>query len=202
MINIVLVRHGETDANVKGLVCGQLETQLTRRGTEQANALRELLIQQNIKPTHIFCSPLQRAIDTCKIAIQNDKIELVDALKETHTGSYSALTFDELHKKDARYSHQGLHSDLNYPDGESIQDLYFRMKKWIETVLLSLPLEPNSDILIFGHGGTVNCFLHYFLQIPLRHYPSFMIDNCSLTKIQYCPEKCISTIKYVNKTSP
>ena len=53
---------------------------------------------------------------------------------------------------------------------------------WLQSFLV----EKNNNlenVLIIAHGGTVATLLHYLLEIPLRLYPAFIVDNASYTKI-------------------
>ena len=61
-MSLYVTRHGETDYNVKDLVCGISEAKLTEKGIEQANRLAHSLQKINYK--YLYVSPLQRAIDT------------------------------------------------------------------------------------------------------------------------------------------
>jgi broad specificity phosphatase PhoE len=57
---LLLVRHGETAANVDGLLLGRADPPLTERGQAQARALAETLPS----PDRVIASPLRRARDT------------------------------------------------------------------------------------------------------------------------------------------
>jgi broad specificity phosphatase PhoE len=57
---LLLVRHGETAANVDGLILGRADPPLTDRGVAQARALAEALPT----PDRVIASPLRRALDT------------------------------------------------------------------------------------------------------------------------------------------
>jgi broad specificity phosphatase PhoE len=57
---LLLVRHGETAANVEGLLLGRADPTLTDRGREQARVLAEVLPT----PARVIASPLRRALDT------------------------------------------------------------------------------------------------------------------------------------------
>lgn len=200
-LNLLLIRHGETHANVDNLVCGQLDTPLTQTGHSQAELLKSLLDNKRKDVQYLFSSPLTRATLTCELVMPGITYQVVDALQETNTGDASCMTIDQLHAQEPRYIFQGFHNELKYPNGESISDVYLRMKYWIEETLLPLDVPTNKYVVIVGHAGTVNCFLHYFLNIPLKHYPSFHIDNCSITEIKYYRNVSVATVKTINQKS-
>lgn len=62
--NLVLVRHGQSQANAGGLFCGLLDVPLTEYGCEEAVHAAELLNEAELWPPICFCSPLLRARQT------------------------------------------------------------------------------------------------------------------------------------------
>lgn len=60
-LRVLLIRHGETDHNVAGIIQGQLDTPLNSRGRAQAALLGQALKQEQIDV--VYSSPLQRASD-------------------------------------------------------------------------------------------------------------------------------------------
>ena len=178
-MNIYIVRHGETEANVKKLVCGQLDTPLTQRGIEQAKKLQSTLKKINFD--HVITTPLQRACQTAALAYPEKKFIEISDLMETNTGDMSLWTLDELQAFDPRFLQHGMHADLKYQNGESIRDLYHRITKWFAAFVNEN--KNDNNILIVGHGGTVNVILHYIFQIPITFYPAFSVENASYTKV-------------------
>lgn len=58
-VDVLIVRHGETDENAQGIVQGQLNTQLNERGRYQAQLLAFVL--KDVQFTHAYTSDLSRA---------------------------------------------------------------------------------------------------------------------------------------------
>ncbi|KAG8908528.1 hypothetical protein FRB99_005888 [Tulasnella sp. 403] len=73
-VQVFLVRHGETNENVQGIVQGQLDTQLNDAGREQARLVGNFLKQ--VQFHRAFTSDLQRASDTAKEIIKQQPHEL------------------------------------------------------------------------------------------------------------------------------
>lgn len=69
---LVLLRHGQSQANAEGLFTGLLDVSLTDVGQMEAAYAAELLNEAEIWPTVWFSSPLKRAADTT--AIMHDKM--------------------------------------------------------------------------------------------------------------------------------
>ena len=70
-MKLLLVRHGETNANLQMRWSGYNDirsTFLTERGKEQAKQLCSWLKKSELFPTHIYSSPQIRSKETCNIA--------------------------------------------------------------------------------------------------------------------------------------
>jgi len=186
-MKLFLVRHGQTETNVQRLVCGQMDTPLTPLGEAQSAALSGFIELSPVSFERLYVSPLQRAVKSASLFLANGHFEIVADLMETNTGSYSELTVDELHDIEPRFERHGCYPELRYPGGESIHDLYCRITEWFKGVERD-PLLVNANILVVGHGGTVNCLLHYLLGEPLDTYPAFDVENASLTIVDSSSE--------------
>ncbi|KAG8920171.1 hypothetical protein FRC01_000886, partial [Tulasnella sp. 417] len=67
IVNVYIVRHGETFENAKGIIQGQLDTQLNELGRTQAERLGEVL--SGVRFDHAFTSDLSRARDTAQAIV-------------------------------------------------------------------------------------------------------------------------------------
>ena len=70
MPQLYLLRHGQTQFNLKGLVQGRCDSPLTELGVSQAHAAGAWLAEQNVAFARIVSSPLGRAHDTARIAAE------------------------------------------------------------------------------------------------------------------------------------
>lgn len=190
-----LVRHGETEANVARIVCGQLDTPLTEHGREQAIYLSTRLKDKDFD--FCFTTPLQRAYETAQLAYPRGEFKKIDALVETNTGDASYLTIDEFYNSDVRYSKHGQYSNLKYPNGESIDDLYKRIVDWLECFISNN--SQANNVLIVGHGGTVNAILHYFLSVPILRYPAFQVKNAAYAEVRVDLKNNVTELLEFNK---
>lgn len=182
MINIFLVRHGQTYTNVQRLVCGQMDTELTTLGYRQAVEAAEKI--KGVDFSFCYTSPLVRATKTASCFGALDKFDLVDELMEMNTGEYSYYQVEDLWKLNFRYKYQGRYKNQRYPNGESLAVLYDRISSWFNARLAG-DWSDGTNVLVVGHEATVVCALHYFLQIPLDNYPSFLVANGGVVKITH-----------------
>ena len=89
-MEVVLVRHGETEWSRDGKHTGHTDVPLTDRGREQARVVGEALRGRDF--ALILTSPLSRALETCRLAGFGDRAEQRDDLMEWDYGAYEGRT--------------------------------------------------------------------------------------------------------------
>jgi glucosyl-3-phosphoglycerate phosphatase len=89
---LVLLRHGQTEYNATSRMQGQLDTDLSDLGRQQAAAAAEVLVTR--QPSLIVSSDLRRALDTATTLGERCGLPVsVDIrLRETHLGDWQGLT--------------------------------------------------------------------------------------------------------------
>ena len=100
MVKIILMRHGESEANKLEIFAGHLDIPLTELGERQAQ-LSANYIADNYKIDKIYSSDLQRAYNTAKAVadILGMEIDKKKELREINAGEWDGLRFDELRIK-------------------------------------------------------------------------------------------------------
>ena len=83
-MNIYVLRHGQTNYNIQGKYQGQVDVPLNETGIAQAKEIGKNLL--NVQFNLVFCSPLDRAIETAKYATKN-KMIIDDRIIERSFGS-------------------------------------------------------------------------------------------------------------------
>ena len=93
---LVMLRHGQTEWNAGSRMQGQLDTDLTELGREQAAHAAEVLAKR--QPLLIVSSDLRRALDTAKALGERSgqPVEIDTRLRETHLGDWQGLTHHEV----------------------------------------------------------------------------------------------------------
>ena len=157
-----LIRHGETDWNVRRLITGQKNISLNQKGQSQARSAAEILAHKNIK--QIFCSALQRTRQTADIINQHLKTSIVyrDDLIERGWGQDEGKE----HPLDTSLS---TIEDKDLPAGAE-SSIKFQTR--ITTALAHILEHCDGTPLIVAHGGVFVTLIHYFEHQPLH------IHNC------------------------
>ncbi|HUD01448.1 MAG TPA: histidine phosphatase family protein [Rhabdochlamydiaceae bacterium] len=125
-LELYLIRHGATEWSENGRHTGATDLPLTELGKKQSEQLKNRL--QREKFSKVFCSPLKRALETCKICGYNPIVN--PDLKEWNYGEYEGLTTDQICEKNPGWNlfEQGA------PGGESPQQIATRAHRFLHQV--------------------------------------------------------------------
>lgn len=184
-MKIILVRHGETTANVSNLFCGHTNVSLTEKGVEQAENTAEKL--KSVKITKIFCSDLERTYNTAMIInkYHNLKIHKDEQLREMFFGSCEGYTYEEIIKaKPEAFKKARMGSwDFTFPEGENLRDLTTRVMDSLNAIKKSL--SKHDTALIVVHAGVIRAILAMEIAKSEESYWHFEIDNCGIVELKY-----------------
>ncbi|UDQ75444.1 2,3-diphosphoglycerate-dependent phosphoglycerate mutase GpmB [Pectobacterium brasiliense] len=185
MLQVYLVRHGETEWNVARRIQGQSDSALTPRGEQQAQQVAGRIRTLGI--THIFTSDLGRTRQTTEIIAKSCgdcQIILEPGLRELNMGVLEARDLDSLTAEEEKWR-KGLVDgtpDGRIPEGESMVDVALRMHGVLERCLT---LPAGSRPLLVSHGMALGCLLSTVLGLPASAERRLRLRNCSLSRIDY-----------------
>lgn len=162
---LVLVRHGQSEWNLKNLFTGWRDPDLTALGVEEATAGAKALADYDIKFDIAFTSALSRAQRTCQIILdgvgQPDLQTIKDeALNERDYGDLSGLNKDDAR---AKWGEEQVHIwrrsyDVPPPGGESLKDTGARVWPYYMTEILPRVLR-GEKVLVAAHGNSLRSLL-------------------------------------------
>lgn len=167
MRQFYIIRHGQTDWNVKGILQGSVDTQLNETGRQQAKNAQAEFAQAGI--TMAIVSPKRRCLETLAILKKAHNIphEIDMDLVERSFGDYEGQKRD-----DCTDQHTGRLPDL--PSVEPWEDLKQRAQKAVETQLERYA----EDVLCFvSHGGFTGALIE-----ALTGQTEFKTPNSTLIK--------------------
>ena len=103
MINLILVRHGQSEWNLENRFTGWVDVDLSPKGKLEACKAGELLKEKNLKIDYFFTSYQKRAVNTLKLILNTLRIKDVQItrawqLNERHYGALTGLNKDEMKK--------------------------------------------------------------------------------------------------------
>ena len=166
-IDIVLIRHGESESNVSGRWQGQGDSPLSPRGREQAEALAARLAGESADV--LLASDLQRARDTGAAVAARLGATLTTAKewREIDVGRWEGLTRDEVAERfPEEIARLGRGEMVPIGGGESWADLAVRAEKALQA--LRRDLAPGQRAFVFCHGGVIAALLTRLFALPLR----------------------------------
>ncbi len=182
---ITLLRHGESEGNLQGVIQGQLDYPLTSAGIDQARKLAAFWESEGYSFDQVISSPLKRASQTAEIiaASINASITYDPLWKERCFGQLQGISLHEISQRNPPVDFFHPYQSIG-GNGESQVELYSRASQAIQS-LLRLP--PGS-YLVVSHGGILNKALFVILGItPQAHYnsPVFHFGNTGYAQFRY-----------------
>ena len=176
---VIIVRHGQTEWNTRGIRQGHLDSELTEKGIIQAKALAQRLARERFSA--LYCSDLGRAVQTAKEIANITGHEIVtDArLRERSLGIFQGLSGEEIKAKhpDEYKLHRTLGPNYVIPGGESVRQQVDRNVTCLNQLAGK---HQGEQIVVVTHGGVVSGFFRYTLSIPLEAPRRFEFVNAGL----------------------
>jgi 2,3-bisphosphoglycerate-dependent phosphoglycerate mutase len=174
---LVLVRHGESEWNLKNLFTGWRDVDLTEKGVVEARAAGRRLKAQGISFDVAFTSALiraQRSLDLILEEMGQSKIAIFrdQALNERDYGNLSGLNKDDARAKwGAEQVHLWRRSyDVAPPGGESLKDTTARVLPYYIQEILPAVLR-GKRVLIAAHGNSLRALVMVLERLSTTEIP-------------------------------
>ena len=170
MNQLLLVRHGQTDANSQNIVQGRIENDLNQTGKTQAAHCGLFLRDLRLPVDAVYSSPMSRARETAAIIVSamgsTLPVIIDENLTERHFGALDG------HKIDAGYL--DLVERNAIPGGEKHEDLEARVFGALASICAR---HPDASILVVAHAHVIKSVL--VRLVPGFRYTS-LLANCSV----------------------
>nr|WP_295464231.1 2,3-bisphosphoglycerate-dependent phosphoglycerate mutase [Mesorhizobium sp.] len=162
---LVLVRHGQSEWNLKNLFTGWRDVDLTEQGTAEAKAAGQRLKAKGLKFDIAFTSVLMRAEKSCALILaelgQTGLKTIRDqALNERDYGDLSGLNKDDAR---AKWGEEQVHIwrrsyDVPPPGGESLKDTGARVWPYYIHTIQPHVLS-GGNVLVAAHGNSLRALI-------------------------------------------
>ena len=219
-IRLVLVRHGLSSFNAKGLIQGRTDDSLlTDEGYEQARKAGKAL--SNIDFDKIYSSPLVRAAETAKTIKESLKKEesiiFDENLLEVDLNEWSGLKIDEIKKKFPKIyptwkndPENLILKRNNVETYKPIQELFDQATNFIEDILKIYLEKDNVNILIVGHNAILRCLILLLLGKPKQGFRKIRLENASFSILNISRHEnsyktqieCLNQTGHLNRNIP
>ena len=191
MVDILLIRHGETDWNAEKRLQGHLDIGLNTAGLRQAQALGYALREEPLDA--IYSSDLQRALQTAQaIAAPRGMNIGIDAdLRERCFGAFEGLLYAELDERhpEAFRAWKARELDARYPDGVNrAETLREFSQRCLDAIGRLAAAGGHRRIALVTHGGVLECAYRAATGTSLQMARDFDILNASVNRLHWTPD--------------
>ncbi len=170
---LLLVRHGTTDANDKRLMVGRSDPELNEKGRREAEYLAEILRHRPVE--RLYCSPKIRCRRTAEVVGRGLELtpEVNNNLREIDFGDWENKSFKEIQGKYPEVIDRwvGDFIEFQFPGGDSVQDLHGRVMEFLEKFFTD-----SQDLTVcITHGGVISAMICRLLNLPPESYLAFQV---------------------------
>ncbi len=177
-VEVLMMRHGETEANVQRILAGREDSPFTVAGKEHPIQVAHHL--QEIHLACVYASPMERTRRTADLVLEalgrgrgrgrgrQVPLRLETALAEIDAGDYTGLSFEEVWARlREQLSDLDLFGGFPYPGGESWQEVQRRAVGFVSR------LESGHDsgaVLIVTHAGVIAGLVAHVRDEPIEKH--------------------------------
>lgn len=158
---LILVRHGQSEWNLKNLFTGWKNPDLTEQGIAEARKAGQTISHAGLKPTVFFTSALRRAQQTLDLILEEMGLTEVtitrsQALNERDYGDLAGLNKDDARAKwgEEQVLIWRRSYDVPPPGGESLKDTAARTLPFYDELILPF-VKDGATVLVAAHGNSL-----------------------------------------------
>ncbi len=177
VLELWLVRHGETLWNREGRALGQSDPPLNELGIQQAECLAKRI--GHLRFDAVYASDLSRTRYTSRLVLPAADVQLEPRLREIDFGAWEGKYWREMEGADKRALDAWFKDPYRNraPEGESYEDLLGRVREWLGE------LPKSGRAVAFTHGGTIRSALYHVTGLPHAQTWRFQVDLGSVTRL-------------------
>ena len=164
-MKLLVIRHGESEADLLDVHEGRADFSLTERGHRQAQAMAEY-VAANYRIDRIYASTLTRAMQTARHLSDATGVPIQPEpdLMEFNNGLLAGLPHKEAAEEYPRVP--DLPPDKSVYGQESLVEFRARAEKMLTKTLAETT--DDETVAVVTHGGTINQLYHAFLWLPVK----------------------------------
>ncbi|KTS15606.1 phosphoglycerate mutase [Pantoea dispersa] len=184
MLQVYLVRHGETVWNAARRIQGQSDSPLTDKGEQQAHQVGKRVKSLGI--THVIASDLGRTRRTAEIIADacGCTVTLDARLRELNMGCLEQRPLDGLTAEEESWRKALVDGTEGgrIPGGESMEEMATRMHAALNACL---DLPAGSRPLLVSHGMALGVLVSTILGLPAHAERRLRLRNCSISRVDH-----------------
>ena len=179
MIEIILVRHGETEWNRREIFRGRADIELSETGARQAELLAKYLSQAGI--VAIYSSPLKRALKTAEAIASYHGLEVktTSGLIDFDYGKWQGLPHQEVKERYRKLYAEWLKNPhrVKIPSGESLDDVTRRALGIVDRVRR----QHEGTVVLVSHRVVNKVLICALLGLGSAHFWNIKQDVGAIT---------------------
>lgn len=162
-MKLLIIRHGESEADILDVHEGRANFELTDRGHRQAEAMSEY-VSKNYQVERIYHSTLKRAVQTAEHLSVKTKAPLIpdEHLMEFNNGLIAGLKYDVANEK---YPQMKVPLHMSVYEQESVLEFRYRAEYMLSKLISEN--DESSTAVVVTHGGMINQLYRAFFCLPI-----------------------------------
>ena len=193
-MELLIVRHGQSEADLLGVHEARTDFPLTKLGEQQAKSMAAY-VAEHLPPDVILTSPLLRAKSTAEML---QKVVGCDLLLETDLMEFNNGVLAGLSREEASIKYplppKGRPIHIPIEQGESELDFRFRAEKIFHKIMLDY--QSYNRVAIVSHGGLISQFIKAFLKQPNTTESAFATDDTGIHLLEI--KENVRIIRFLN----
>lgn len=184
MIELLIIRHAETAWNAADIFRGRVSVGLSEKGLKQADLLANYLCQKKIQA--VYCSPLQRAVQTAEKVASRHQLNPhpLDDLTDLDFGEWEGVS-----RQDVMTRYPGLYEKylerpdlVQIPGGESLEDARKRTLCALDQILA---VNKEGTVAVITHRVNTKLLVCALLGLDDSHFWNIEHNTCGVTTFEY-----------------
>lgn len=198
MLNIYLLRHGQTQWNAEGnKYCGRTDLPLTEKGLTQAASVCEQL--KDYAFDAIYSSPLERAFNTAVIAGGEKEVIKDERLIEADFGEWEGKTKEQFISENEALWESWMNDPLQTRAGGTGETAAEIIKRVDEFFTFLRHKYQSGNILVVAHNGVNRLYLAYKLGMNVKDYRRLFLDNSTVSQFELDEEGEMTLLRLNSK---
>ena len=186
MTKLLIIRHGQSQANLQGIFVGHTDSPLSDHGKKQAQLTADYIVS-NFHVDEVYASDLERAFYTGKeVADRLGLATIPEAgMREIFAGDWETVKFDILSTRYGEPYQLWLRNIgmAQCTNGESIAQL---QKRVVDTLRRIAEANDGKTVVVATHATPIRSFMHHCSGLPLDEMKNIpWVSNASVTIVEY-----------------
>jgi broad specificity phosphatase PhoE len=186
-MRVILVRHGQTEWNSKGIFRGVIDVELNKNGEQQARLTGEKLSRLCIDA--VYSSPLSRSHKTAEIiaSFHGHKVKVIESLTDMNFGVWQGLTRVQVKERypEVFQTWEKRPDMVVIPEAETLSGVRKRIELGLKSILDG---HDGRTVVIVSHGLIIKVLLCFVLGMGNSHFWKLRQDNSAINIFEYSKE--------------